>query len=210
MAPDPILLIGTVLLLIAGAAALFTGFTAPRGRRGLTCSGGALLVAAAVLSLTLALASAPIYETVSGLNGGRTAFIVLNVLNRIDDLLWAVGLLLVALAATKRLSAPRATPGPPVPSGPHGPYGHRAHGHQAPYAQQGPHGAPRPGPRQGGPQYPGPRPPQQQGPLPSPGAAPRPPQQPGPRPPHGSDPQQPGPRPPHGSGPQPPHGPSSR
>ncbi|CAL9510015.1 hypothetical protein SUDANB121_03631 [Nocardiopsis dassonvillei] len=168
MGVDPLLLIFPVLFLLLSAAALVIGFTAPYGRRALTVVGGALLLAGSGLELLLTFASSSIHEAVSSLNGGRTASIALNVLAGVSDLLWATGLLLVALAAVRRRPRPRAAAGPPAAHG--APYGGHPGAHPA--------GPQRPGPQPGGPGQGGPGGPQ------APGPRPGGPGRPGPRPPH--------------------------
>lgn len=164
---NPLLLIFPVLSLLLSVAALVIGFTAPYGRRALTAVGGGLLLVSSGLGLLLVFASGPIYEAASSLNGGRTASIVLEVIDGATGVFWATGLLLVALAATRRRA--RATAGPPAAYGtPQG-------------VPRGDHpGAPQAGPQPGGPGQVGLRGPQPQGPRPQPGG----PGQPGPRPPH--------------------------
>lgn len=148
MGAAPLFLVFPVLLALA---ALVTGFAAPYGRRALTVTGGALLLAGSGLALVFVFASGSIYEVASSLNGGRTGFIVLDVFQAVGDFLWATGLLLVALAATRRRPRPRPAQGPPAYQG--------APGH--PGAHGAPHGGPQRGPWQGGPPPggPGPRPP---------------------------------------------------
>ncbi|MGQ4268568.1 hypothetical protein [Nocardiopsis changdeensis] len=160
---NPLFLVFPVVSLLLSLAALVIGFTAPYGRRALTAVGGGLLLVGSGLLLLLTFASASIHEAVSALNGGRTASIVLDVLGGLSDFLWATGLLLVAVAATKRRPRPRAVPAP------HAPYGVPQGAHQAgPQGAPAPQAGPRPAPPQGGPQGPGPRPggPGQDGPRP--------------------------------------------
>ncbi|MFL1378077.1 hypothetical protein [Nocardiopsis protaetiae] len=166
MGVNPLFLVFPLLSLVLSLAALVIGFTAPHGRRALTSIGGGLLLVGSGLVLVLMFGNASIHEAVSALNGGRTGNIVLGVIRGVADFFWATGLLLVALAATRRRPRPRAVPaGAPT----HAAYGapHGAHqgapqaGPQRPGPQGGPgHGGPGyGGPRQPGPGHPGPRPP---------------------------------------------------
>ncbi|MGW9348879.1 hypothetical protein SAMN05421803_11119 [Nocardiopsis flavescens] len=157
MGAAPLFLVFPVLSVLLALAALVTGFAAPYGRRALTVTGGALLLAGSGLALVFVFASGSIYEVASSLNGGRTGFIVLDVFQAVGDFLWATGLLLVALAATRRRPRPRPVQGPPAYRGAPGHPGH-------PGAHGAPHGGPQRGPWQGGPPpggpgHPGPRPP---------------------------------------------------
>ncbi|MEU0488502.1 hypothetical protein ABZ249_04690 [Nocardiopsis sp. NPDC006139] len=170
---NPLFLVFPVVSLLLSLAALVIGFTAPYGRRALTAVGGGLLLVGSGLTLVLILGGGSIHEAVSALNGGRTASIVLDVLGGLSDFLWATGLLLVAVAATKRRPRPRAVPAPHapygVPQGAHQAGPHQGGPHQAgPQGAPAPHAGPRTGPPQGGPQGPGPRPggPGQDGPRP--------------------------------------------
>jgi hypothetical protein len=174
---NPLFLVFPVISVILSLAALVIGFTAPYGRRALTSIGGGLLLVGSGLVLLLMFTNASIHGVASSLNGGRTASIVLDVLWGLSDFLWATGLLLVALAATKRRPRPRAVPAPAAHGAPQAP--HRA-GPQRP----GPQGGPLPG-------RPGPTGPQESGPY---RGGPTGPRGPGP---HPDGPGQPGPRPPH-------------
>ncbi|OOC55840.1 MULTISPECIES: hypothetical protein [Nocardiopsis] len=123
-------MIGPVLSALLGAAGLACCFAAPRGRRALTGVGGGLVLFASAVRLVLVLLYQPTESLLSGLFGGRTAGMAVDGLDYFAHSLFATGLLLLVLGATRRPPRVRAPRPAHVPAGPYppGPAAPRPHG----------------------------------------------------------------------------------
>lgn len=122
-------LIGAVLLMLIGIGGAACSFAAPAGRKALTGIGSVLVLLAGIVFLVLPLWAGSMHEVLSAAFGGRTGWIVLDIIDYVFTAGLGTGLILVAIAATRRLDrqSPRFTP--------HQPYGSHAPG--TPY-QHGP------------------------------------------------------------------------
>ncbi|KOX11199.1 hypothetical protein [Nocardiopsis sp. NRRL B-16309] len=114
-------LIGTILPLLAGAGVVIGAFAAPSGRRGLTGAAGGLILVSSIGFLILTLAYSPLQEMLSGPFGGRTVWIILDAVDFVCLALFDTGLVLLVIAATRRLAEPRPTRPPHAPVGPYQP-----------------------------------------------------------------------------------------
>jgi hypothetical protein len=113
------LIIGNVLLILAGVGGVACSFAAPVGRKALTGIGSALVLAGGIVFLLLWFS--PLYETLAGLTDWRVAGIVVAVVEYGFTVGLGVGLVLLAFAATRRLPRPGPRPTPHQPYGPHTP-----------------------------------------------------------------------------------------
>ncbi|RKS06164.1 hypothetical protein DFP74_1788 [Nocardiopsis sp. Huas11] len=114
-------IIGAALLCLVGVGGVACSFAAPVGRKGLAGTGSALVLAGAAVFLALALWSGAFNEALAPLFGGRTAWLVLNTVDYVFTAGLGTGLILLALAATRRPSRPAPHFTPHQPYGPHAP-----------------------------------------------------------------------------------------
>ncbi|MFE3461039.1 hypothetical protein ACFXKD_26145 [Nocardiopsis aegyptia] len=113
--------IGAVLLVLTGIGGMVCSFTAPAGRKALTGIGSALVLAAGLLFVVLPLTAHIIHGALAGMMGGLTAQYLIDAVDYIFTVGLGTGLILLALAATKRLSGPTPRFTPQQPYGPHAP-----------------------------------------------------------------------------------------
>ncbi|GAB2512986.1 hypothetical protein [Nocardiopsis aegyptia] len=114
-------LIGAILLVLAGIAALIGAFAAPSGRKGLTAAAGGLILVASIVFLFLTVAYFRLEEIFATFFDGRTSFILLDVIDFLFLALFDAGLVLLVFAATRRLARPRPAHPPHAPVGPYQP-----------------------------------------------------------------------------------------
>ncbi|WP_157982445.1 hypothetical protein [Nocardiopsis sp. FIRDI 009] len=115
-------LVGPILYLLLGVGAVVCGLLAPVGRKGLTLTGGALLLVSGVMDLITGFAYIEVHMFIGGLVGYDASRTVLDVVFYLAGALFGVGVILLVFAATRRLPQPVVGPAPGVPRPPQGPY----------------------------------------------------------------------------------------
>ncbi|MFD3685665.1 hypothetical protein ACFWTE_12705 [Nocardiopsis sp. NPDC058631] len=124
MSPLPIVVstLSVLLFVVVGLVVLVLAFAAPPGRRGLVAAAGSLIAVGALLGGLVRVAG---HYAFAGFGHGGPPPFVYTLVGLVVGLVFATGLALLVVAATRRAPDTEGSPGVPPPPG-SGPRPHQA------------------------------------------------------------------------------------